>query len=194
MSERSKISSTSFKKGNIPWNKKPRIEKECANCGINFKVFPNEADGRKCCSKKCTDSLKRKDYSEDTKATISYKLALEGKTIREISEITGYPPGSVASYLNKMNYRRYAEGGNSYSSIRKKLLNRDDYHSCVCCDFSRGVELAHIIPASEGGQLTYENTLPLCPNHHYLFDNNKLSEEEKSKLSLAIEVRSARKK
>lgn len=173
-----KANSTSFKKSHVPHNKKTRLVLVCKNCSIEFGVFPHEAERRKCCSKNCTDELKRKDYSRDTKACISYRLAKEGKTIKEISEITGFPKGSIASYLNKMKFRRYASGGVSYTSVKKKLLQRDDYKNCCICGFSRIVEVAHIIPARDGGDLSFENTLPLCPNHHHLFDNNKLEEEE----------------
>jgi hypothetical protein len=169
---------TSFKTGNIPHNKKPRYDLICKNCNNIFKVFKYELENRKTCSKKCTDDLKRKDYTRDTKATTAYNLALQGKTIAEISQITGFPKGSISSYLNKLNFRRFANGGQSYSSIKKKLLNRNDYKSCCICGFNRIIEVAHIIPASKGGDLTYQNTLPLCPNHHHLFDNKKLTTEE----------------
>lgn len=36
--------------------------------------------------------------------------------------------------------------------------------------------------ASQGGQLSEQNTMGLCPNHHHLFDNNKLTLEESEKL------------
>ena len=185
----SKANSTSFKKGCTPHNKKCRIVLTCKNCNIKFETFPSETEKRKCCSKKCTNELKQKDYSRDTKACTSYRLAQEGKTIKEISEITGFPPGSISSYLNKMKFRRFVDGGKSYSSVRKKLLSRDDYKGCCVCGFYRIVELAHIIPAKQGGSLTFENTLPLCPNHHHLFDNNRLLEDEIRIINLEKERR-----
>lgn len=51
-------------------------------------------------------------------------------------------------------------------------------NACVICGFSRRVEFAHIIPASEGGTMHEDNILVLCVNHHRLFDNNLLFPEE----------------
>lgn len=189
MPAKNKANATSFKPGNIPHNKKPRYDLICKNCNNNFKVFKYELDNRKTCSKKCTDNLKRKDYTRDTKALSAYRLALEGKTIEEISKITGFPRGSISSYLNRLNFRRFANGGQSYSSIRKKLLNRDDYKSCCICGFNRIIEIAHIVPAAKGGDLTYENTLPLCPNHHHLFDTKKLTIDEENNIQMEKEKR-----
>ena len=184
-----KANQTSFKPGNIPHNKKPRYDLICKNCDNIFKVFKYELNSRKTCSKKCTDDLKRKDYTRDTKALSAYRLALEGKTISEISKITGFPKGSISSYLNRLNFRRFANGGQSYSSIRKKLLNRNDYKNCCICGFDRVIKIAHIIPASKGGDLTYENTLPLCPNHHHLFDTKKLTNDEEININKEKEKR-----
>lgn len=173
-------------------NKKERIIKNCENCKIEFEV-PKSKDRIKCCSKKCTDDLKRKDYSRDTEALKCYRLALEGKTYKEISEITNIKAGTVACYLNKLNYRKYANGGESYQAVKNKLKRREDYQQCCICGFNRIVELAHIVPASKGGPLSYDNTLPLCPNHHHLFDNKKLTDSELSFIKIQLEIRNASK-
>ena len=128
------------------------------------------------CSKKCASSRK----SANSLAMEALKLAKLGKTYKEIAIIMNKPQGTIASWLNKIKYRKYSDGGNSYASIRKKL--RDIHTKCKICDFTRIVEIAHIIPASKGGPLTEDNTLGLCPTHHHLFDHKKLLKEEAEKL------------
>ena len=49
---------------------------------------------------------------------------------------------------------------------------------CEICGESRALNIAHIIPRSEGGPDDDWNLLFLCANHHYLFDNNILTKEE----------------
>ncbi len=45
---------TSFKKGNIPWNKGTRIKKKCATCNKKFEVSPSRKERYKCCSMECS--------------------------------------------------------------------------------------------------------------------------------------------
>jgi len=50
--------------------------------------------------------------------------------------------------------------------------------SCEICGHSRAVNVAHIVPRSRGGTSHHGNLLFLCANHHYLFDNHRLTLEE----------------
>jgi 5-methylcytosine-specific restriction endonuclease McrA len=56
--------------------------------------------------------------------------------------------------------------------------------SCKVCGFDRLIEYAHIIPASKGGDIRPSNILPLCPNHHRLFDKGLLTNQEKKEAGL----------
>ncbi len=181
MPAKSKSSSASFKKGHIPWNKKGSIDIVCQNCSSHFKVSPCRKDTARYCSNKCAVHkwIEHKQRNS-IKTQKCIDLANQKLTIAEISKITGYPPGSVSSYLNKAKYRKRTKAGESYTSVVKRL--RKLYNKCSICNFDRIVEVAHIIPASKGGELSEENTLGLCPNHHHLFDNNKLTEEEFNKI------------
>ena len=49
---------------------------------------------------------------------------------------------------------------------------------CEICGDNRSVDRAHIIPKEYGGHMSAENLLLLCPTHHRLFDQGKLSGEE----------------
>ena len=50
------------------------------------------------------------------------------------------------------------------------------YSRCCACGWKRGtVDLAHKCPAKQGGEYTFGNIVPLCPNCHRLFDTFQLS-------------------
>ncbi len=60
---------------------------------------------------------------------------------------------------------------------RRGLLKH--YVSCCVCDWSRGaIDLAHMVPHSVGGFYTFDNIIPLCPNHHRQFDNDNMNDIE----------------
>ena len=60
-----------------------------------------------------------------------------------------------------------------YNGLLKK------YASCCICHWDRGtIDLAHKKPAVEGGQYAFDNIIPLCPNHHRLFDRGQLRADE----------------
>lgn len=67
--------------------------------------------------------------------------------------------------------------------------NSNKPKECAICSYSKHIEIAHIKGVSEfsDDSLVSEindinNLVALCPNHHWEFDNNKLSEEDKKKL------------
>lgn len=68
-----------------------------------------------------------------------------------------------------------------------KLLTKADlikfYGSCCICGWNEGViDMAHIGEHRKGFHFTYDNIVPLCPNHHRLFDRNLFNENEKEKI------------
>ena len=58
--------------------------------------------------------------------------------------------------------------------------------ACLVCGFDRHIEYAHILPASLGGTVRPGNILPLCPNHHALFDKGALNIAEMQSLSARL--------
>lgn len=58
---------------------------------------------------------------------------------------------------------------------------------CAVCGFDRFVEFAHIIARKDGGTIDPVNIIPLCPNHHRLFDRNLLNEGESEIIKPRIE-------
>jgi hypothetical protein len=56
---------------------------------------------------------------------------------------------------------------------------RKNYVSCCVCDWDRGsIDFAHMTPHSEGGFYTFDNIVPLCPNHHRQLDHDGLNDIE----------------
>ena len=49
---------------------------------------------------------------------------------------------------------------------------------CKICKENRVIELCHIVPVKLNGSGSPFNLLCLCPTHHKLFDNGKLSQSE----------------
>jgi len=66
------------------------------------------------------------------------------------------------------------------------------YKPCEVCGEDRVTHYCHIIPRSEGGVEDEKNYLYLCPNHHHLFDNNRLSKEEWQKIDFSRKIKASR--
>lgn len=80
------------------------------------------------------------------------------------------------NYWSQQNPERQKE-------IRKNIwTNNRSKLSCCICGFNRTVDFCHIKWAKDGGRIKQENIAILCPNHHRLFDRNKLTAEEKGKI------------
>lgn len=172
----SKECNTSFiKKGSTPSNKKEKVSFICPVCGKQFFRKQCQANFSKTCSRECANKSHQKPEAHYRKVMELYKT---GKTRKEISQELGLTANQVSFAINKYEYRR--PNGTTVASIRRRFLKGK---SCVICGFNRAVEMAHIIPARDGGTYEEENLMPLCPNHHYLFDNNKLTSEEYETLS-----------
>jgi len=159
-------------------------ELECQTCRKIFKKSKKTITDKhpgKYCSRYCQSTGRRKS---NTKINQVLELVKKGLKNREISVLTGYPMGSIGSWLNKSLYRR-TDIGTSFNTIRNKFLKGK---VCYICGFSRIVEAAHIIPASKGGPNSEDNLLALCPNHHHLFDHNRLLDDEYNKIKSVVEL------
>lgn len=65
-----------------------------------------------------------------------------------------------------------------YNKYTDYFLNK----SCEVCGDTRVLNIAHIIPRAADGKDEEWNLMRLCANHHYLFDQGKLTEEEWNKI------------
>jgi hypothetical protein len=63
--------------------------------------------------------------------------------------------------------------------------------ACVVCGYARIVEAAHVLPRAAGYPKEDWNMMALCPNHHRLYDGDRLEKEEIAKIEPYVEVASA---
>lgn len=57
--------------------------------------------------------------------------------------------------------------------------------ACEICGENRTINICHIIPREHGGHNNERNYIYLCPTHHFLFDQARLSSEEFSKILIS---------
>jgi DNA-binding CsgD family transcriptional regulator len=71
---------------------------------------------------------------------------------------------------------------------KEALLQSIDIRACEICAESRVFEIAHIYANRHGGPIEKENILILCPTHHTLLDQGKLSKAEFTKVKAKVRV------
>ncbi len=75
---------------------------------------------------------------------------------------------------------------------RKALIHQNENSNelnnqqpCTICGEKRVINRCHIIPRENGGSNSEDNMIYLCPTHHFLFDQGRLSEEEFNKIDIS---------
>lgn len=174
--------STRFKKGHISWNSGRRVDKICQTCQKHYTVPKNRIKS-KYCSKPCLSLY----YNKFGVGQRILELHLSGKNVPEIMEITGKKYSHVLSTINRKKFRT-TDPGESYTANIVRLKKNK---SCLICNETRVLDACHIIPACEGGDISEENILVLCPTHHRLFDKNKLNDQEYNMIKDKVEKRHA---
>lgn len=121
-------------------------------------------------NQKCEDEIVKKDaqkWSNDLKNEL-YSVFItwfDGQI-----KGTKIPPNII--YPKPKQDRIYKKFGKNFSN-----------ECCEICGDRRVLNIAHIIPRSEKGPDEAWNLMRLCANHHYLFDNFKLSQSEWNSIS-----------
>ena len=107
--------------------------------------------------------------------------AIKNKTKKEILEKSS----SYQSYRSAI--RKDAE---------KTFSEKDGNNKCCICGYDKHIEIAHVRPVSDFSEdsLVCEinhinNIIPLCPNHHWEFDNGVLSKEGLSSIKKYVNMR-----
>jgi len=104
------------------------------------------------------------------------KLYTSGLTGKQISEQLGIKISNVYSYLYRYKYRRPVGSPCHSTIVRRAIAKYGD--KCMICGFHRAIDIAHNIAKKNGGTDEISNLYVLCPNHHRLYDSNKLTIEE----------------
>lgn len=66
-----------------------------------------------------------------------------------------------------------------------EFADQDKQQQCVICDEQRAVDRCHIISREHSGSNSEDNMIYLCPTHHFLFDQARLSKEEFNKINVS---------
>jgi hypothetical protein len=69
---------------------------------------------------------------------------------------------------------------------RRERMREKETAVCEICEYSRFVEMAHIVPRKDGGTFHKNNIAFLCPNHHRLLDHRGIKMNELEKLEEKI--------
>jgi endogenous inhibitor of DNA gyrase (YacG/DUF329 family) len=161
--------------------------KNCVRCGAKFVRIP-QADEvmwarRKYCSRSCMGAAYQ---SRMTVPCATCGVEMEAKASRFVH------PRGTNRYCSKNCAAKgielpWAEQLSMAAVTYLKKGKQKEYGSeCVICGFARFIEYAHVIPRRNGGSIHPDNIMPLCPNHHRLFDRNRLTEEEKKITDAAL--------
>jgi len=165
----------------------------CKECGKAFKSPPSRIkNGRSVfCSRECASAWKSKAYKGKPGTVRLFgpdNPNWKGKSAEKICPVCH----KVFKSRNKtcsakcghilQAYKIFKQNGKARSVLDGKrgreIAKRVYGDKCAICGFDRFIEYAHIIPARRGGTIHPDNIIPLCPNHHRLYDKNLLNEEE----------------
>lgn len=86
--------------------------------------------------------------------------------------------GHVSPKNKQTKYPQFAH----IQGPKRRVLNALGIAECQICGEHRAVDYCHIVPASEGGPVSEDNCLVLCPTHHRLFDRDLLISCEKKEI------------
>ena len=77
--------------------------------------------------------------------------------------------------------------GYNFKKLIKRLGLDKYYEACCVCDWSKcSIDLAHIGSHKGGFHYTYDNIVPLCPNHHRQIDRNLLNPLETEQIQFFL--------
>lgn len=127
-------------------------------------------------------------YSVDSIKKRCFELGIfypNDKKIKGKREIKNASKGDLLSSIK--TYQGYR------SAIRKDAEKTfeefDGSHVCCVCGYDKHIEIAHIKAVCDFSNESLvseindiKNIIPLCPNHHWEFDNGALSEENLEKI------------
>lgn len=169
-----------FKKGNIPWNMKPKIKKVCKWCGEEFEVCPCH-NYYKFCSWECYNNYQRRNRIEKICLQCEKRFYVQPSGVnrkfcsRKCFEISNRGK-------NNPNWRGGVKlpFGARYNDWIKAVYKRDNY-KCQLCSAGQNkknrLEAHHIYPKRKYPELVYDidNGITLCMRCHLYFWNREES-------------------
>lgn len=112
-----------------------------------------------------------------------HELNIGGSSLPDISKMFGIPQTTLNRYLKNAGFKVQTNGHSTAirgwisrarkseftcSTAWKNALIRRFGHRCMVegCEYETIVEAAHIIAQVDGGKMTLDNGVVVCPNHH----------------------------
>lgn len=166
-----------------------RMRLKCEVCGAEFNAQFRLNRKQSCCSNKCAAILrqsrspKRVSLSELEEADSHHNLTMRQKVVR-LASLKTCTVFCVYYWARRHKFQFKANPiklRKSLSSITPER-NWAKALGCLICSESRCVEASHVIPRTRNGRGEIGNILPLCANHHYLFDRKTLNTLEMERL------------
>ena len=147
---------------NTQTNNPKYCSRSCAAISTN-KLYPKKKRTKKC--KNCGNLIagQRRIYCQSCKN--KKFIGLQDKTLKEV-----------------ICYKHHKSS--AFAAVRSRARNiakKYGMNSCLICGYSKHIEIAHKKAISSFDLSTklsvvnhHNNLLPLCPTHHWEFDNNQL--------------------
>lgn len=176
----------------------------CPRCGNSFLVGPRPTR-RKWCSNRCKNwspAIPEKTCTSCQRSFLPGRQhqiicsgckrtktasAPETRCCRQCSSQFVALPKQSKLFCSKHCAKRYYNHRRNTRTTGSKWFRLRP--PCELCGFVVHTDNAHIVPSAVFGPLTRPNILSLCPNHHYLFDHDKLNESELVKLGTVLAFR-----
>lgn len=93
----------------------------------------------------------------------------------------GWNKGKSYTFSKRIVYARK----NSWNLAMRRMFGS----SCMICNWDEApCDTHHILPKREGGQMTLENGIILCPNCHRMADFNVITREELLEIKLNAKI------
>lgn len=177
-----------------------KLTLRCDKCKKVFYRFPSQSSqssknkqSTNFCSRSCANSANHERAQLSKKNPSKPKIEKQCKHCGNTFFV--YPYRSrIAEFCSRdcfYEYKVKKTDGNykNYRADIRPSYFRNFPKKCAICDFDIVVSLHHIVPKSEGGADSFENLIPLCPNHHALADRGLIGKAELNRINPAVVVR-----
>lgn len=160
-----------------------KVVTRCAKCGKPVTRWASQInDGPNYCSRSCSNSANWERAKQTKKAKHVPKLERQCKHCGKTFHIYPYRSREAAFCSRDCFYEyRVKQTNGNYKGQRADISPsyfRKHKRQCAICGFDIVVALHHITPKAEGGPDTFDNLIPLCPNHHAMADRELISRDE----------------
>lgn len=162
----------------------------CEKCKKVFYRYPSQSNlNHNFCSRSCANSANHQRAQKARKNPSKPKIEKTCKHCEKTFFVYPYR-SKVAEFCSRdcfYEYRVKQTDGNykNYRADIRPSYFRNYPKKCAICDFDIVVDLHHIVAKADGGSDTFENLIPLCPNHHALADRGLISRDELNRINPA---------